>query len=215
MARRRQSRMMMMTLFRMAVVFASLIHDGASSSSIEVYHSRSIGKRRTIDHEHMATRHSDSLDEKLYHKNLVLIPKHHQLRATSKQPGGGKGQMMPSSVDTSELYLGSEEIPSRTLQIGEHHNKERQERNHHQQTQQHQQTQNDLNQHQYIGIGMPSNSAGAGDGKYRPMGAIVRRGRLFHNINSKGSKRNGKAHKWSKSSKWSKSWDECYWEDTP
>lgn len=197
----------MMTLFRMAVVFASLVHDGTSSSSTEVYHSSSI--------EHMAVRNSDSLDEKIYLETLVP---QYQLRATSKLPGEGNGQgrgMMPSSVDASELYMGSQEIPSRSLQIGEHHDKKRGEKNHHQQTQQHQQTKNNLNQHQNTGIGMPSNSVGVGDGINQPMGAVVRRGRLFHTINSKGSKRNGKTQKWSKSSKWSKSWDECYWEDTP
>ncbi len=204
----------MMTLFRMAVVLAGLIHDGTSLSSTEVYHGRSIGKRRITDHEQTADRYSDSLDENIYHETTVQ----QHLRATSKLPGEGNGQirgMMPSSIDASELYMGSQEIPSRTLQIGEHHNKKRRGKSHHQQTQQHQQMQNDLNQHQYIGIRMPSNNVGVGDGINQPMVAVVRRGRLFHTINSKGSKRNGKTQKWSKSSKWSKSWDECYWEDTP
>jgi hypothetical protein len=223
-------------LLRMTV-FANLIHASTSSNPAE-HHSRG-GKGRTRHLEQIAVQHVDERRE-IYQDTrdrmtpLLRSRPIQQLRDTRTRTfsdmEGRESEIMLSSVDTqyamepiNEMTISHERFPSSngilSRELGhreEKNKKKRRENNHKQQPQpQHQQIQHELNQQQYTEITLASsrNSADNDDGMHRPKGVVVRRGRLFHN-NIKGSKRNGKALKWSKSSK-STSWDDCYWEDAP
>lgn len=229
MPRKRRSRWSI--ILRMAV-FANLIN--ASTSSIAEHHSRG-GKGRTRHLEQIAVQHVDERSE-MYQDTqdrMTLMLRSRpiqQLRDTRTRTfsdmEGQESEIMLSSVDTqyaiepiSEMNISHERFPSSngilSRELGHRENtnkKKRRENNHKQQPQpQNQQIQQELNQHQYLASSR--NSADNDDGVHRPKGVVVRRGRLFHN-NIEGSKRNGKALKWSKSSK-STSWDDCYWEDAP
>ncbi len=210
-------------------VLVSLFHDAASSSVPHGY--LNSGKRRTRNHEQMTVRHLD--EDELYNEHADIIPqsrsqpRRYQWRdtRTSKvidEKERLESERMPLHVhhvntsemaapDNGEIFHGT---PSRALRQSE--NRYKQQKNQIQSSQ-HVPMEQELEQYQYGEFGLPSSreSDGAGNYEDRPKGMVLRRGRLFHNNNSKGSKRNGKAHKWSKSSKWSKNWNECYWEDTP
>ena len=141
----------------------------------------------------------------------------HHIDASEMTATDSGETLLLSTIDANvhnKRHLTSHGIQSRALWQSE--DQKKQQSNQIQQPQ-HLRLEQELNQYQYGEFGVPSSreSVGTRDREDRPKGMVVRRGRLFHNNNSKGGKRNGKGRKWSKSSKWNKSWNECYWEDTP
>ena len=217
----------------MALLF-SAVYDGVSSYP-DGYHGSS--KKRSQHHEQLAIRHLDD-GEEIYHDDHTALPlfqKQWRTAKAKKSTDGSEGiesGMMPSSVDNleevffsdskkannHERYPAYQGIP-RTLEKNETHKKKHIEKKriHQQQLLQHR----ELIQHHQSEILMPSSGGSAandngdrGDDVYRPNGVVVRRGRLFRR-NSKGGKRGSKGHKMTKSSKWSKSWNDCSWEDEP
>lgn len=219
-----------MTSLLCMAVFANVIHASTSSDPADLMSSNG-GKKRTRHHAQITVQHVDDGDE-MYHEMMIPLPhsqpkqQRHDSRTRTR-----KLRMQSSSVNrdtpdvlaakhdgdillfsTSETnvhyeeQLPSWEVTSRELRNSEYNNLQYREKNY---------NERELNQQQYITVGMPSSRESDGDREYQPKGVVVRRGRLFHNSNSKGGKRNGKGDKWSKGSKWRKSWNECYWEDTP